>query len=147
MGTLRSNRKNKSKTVTQKNLKRGEHIAKESNNGILIEKWKDRRDVLTLNTKFIPEMITLKKRSGETTKPKSIIEYNKHKAYIDLSDQMKSYNSSLHRGVKWYRKLAIELVVGSAMDLQCVHLTSANYPKQNVDYQISRRSNQKPYQM
>lgn len=28
---------------------------------------------------------------------------------------MKSYNTSLRRGVKWYRKLAIELVVGSAL--------------------------------
>lgn len=27
---------------------------------------------------------------------------------------MKSYNSSLRRGVKWYRKLAIELVMGAA---------------------------------
>ena len=28
---------------------------------------------------------------------------------------MKSYNSSLRQGVKWYRKLAIELVIGSAL--------------------------------
>jgi len=28
---------------------------------------------------------------------------------------MKAYNSSLRRGVKWYRKLAIELVVGSSL--------------------------------
>lgn len=28
---------------------------------------------------------------------------------------MKSYNTSLRRGVKWYRKLAIELVVGAAL--------------------------------
>jgi hypothetical protein len=28
---------------------------------------------------------------------------------------MKSYNSSLRRGVKWYRKLAIELIAGSAL--------------------------------
>lgn len=28
---------------------------------------------------------------------------------------MKAYNSSLRRGVKWYRKLAIELVCGAAI--------------------------------
>ena len=115
LGTLRSNRKNNSKTVTQKKLKRGEHIAEESNNGIYIEKWKDRRDVFMLTTKYVPEMVTQKRRAEEITKPRSIIEYNKHKAYIDISDQMKSYNSSLRRGVKWYRKLAIELVVGSTI--------------------------------
>ncbi|KAJ8964003.1 hypothetical protein NQ314_005215 [Rhamnusium bicolor] len=30
-------------------------------------------------------------------------------------NQMKSYNSSLRRGVKWYRKLTIELVIGAAI--------------------------------
>jgi hypothetical protein len=35
--------------------------------------------------------------------------------YIDLSDQMKAYTTSLRRGVKWYRKLAIELLAGSAL--------------------------------
>lgn len=28
---------------------------------------------------------------------------------------MKSYNTSLRRGVKWYRKLAIELVIGAGL--------------------------------
>ena len=51
----------------------------------------------------------------EVEKPSCVIDYNKHKAYIDLSDQMKAYNTSLRRGVKWYRKLAIELLTGSVL--------------------------------
>lgn len=115
LGTLRSNRRNNSKNVISKKLKKGEHIAEESNTGIFMEKWRDKRDVIMLTTKFVPELITQRKRTGEINKPKSVVEYNKHKAYIDISDQMKAYNSSLRRGVKWYRKLAIELVVGSAV--------------------------------
>lgn len=48
-------------------------------------------------------------------KPKAIVGYNKSKAYIDLSDQMKAYSHCLRRGTKWYRKLAIELILGSAL--------------------------------
>lgn len=85
IGTLRSNRKLNPKTVLQAKLKRGEIIAEESNTGIFVEKWKDKRDVLMLNTKFLPEMVVVNRRSGELLKPKSVLEYNKHKAYIDLS--------------------------------------------------------------
>lgn len=85
IGTLRSNRKLNPKTVLQAKLTRGEVIAQESNTGIFVEKWKDKRDVLMLSTKFLPQMVMIKKRSGEVLKPKSVLEYNKHKAYIDIS--------------------------------------------------------------
>lgn len=39
------------------------------------------KDVLMLNTKFVPEV----ERTSATKKPKSIVEYNKHKSYIDIS--------------------------------------------------------------
>ncbi|KAJ8934613.1 hypothetical protein NQ314_013257, partial [Rhamnusium bicolor] len=38
-----------------------------------------------LNTKHVPEMVTIRKRTGDILKPKTVIEYNKHKAYIDIS--------------------------------------------------------------
>ncbi|KAG5900067.1 hypothetical protein JTB14_016040 [Gonioctena quinquepunctata] len=68
-----------------------------------------------VTTKHVPEMVTILRRSGDILKPKTIIEYNKHNSYIDVSDQMKEYNSSLRRGVKWYRKLGIELVIGAGI--------------------------------
>ena len=48
-------------------------------------------------------------------KPKTVIEYNKGKADIDLSDQMGAYASVLRKGIKWYRKLAFELLLGVAV--------------------------------
>ncbi|KAJ8951041.1 hypothetical protein NQ314_007741 [Rhamnusium bicolor] len=52
---------------------------------------------------------------NESEKPLAIIDYNKHKSYIDLSDQMNAYSTSLRRGVKWYSKLAIELLLGTTI--------------------------------
>ncbi|KAJ8966819.1 hypothetical protein NQ314_003281 [Rhamnusium bicolor] len=114
LGTL-SNRKNNQKNVIQEKLKKGQVVAQGSNTGIFVEKWRDKRDVTMLNTKFVPQMIKICKRSGEIQKLKSVVEYNKYKSYIDMSDQMKSHNSSLRRGVKWYRKLAVELIARSAL--------------------------------
>ena len=41
-------------------------------------------------------------------KPAAIVAYNKGKGGIDLSDQY----SSLRKGIKWYRKLAFEILFG-----------------------------------
>jgi hypothetical protein len=43
-----------------------------------------------------------------------IVDYNNSKAFIDLSDQLKSYSCSSRRGIQWFRKLAIELNTGSS---------------------------------
>nr|XP_022913143.1 piggyBac transposable element-derived protein 4-like [Onthophagus taurus] len=114
IGTLRTNRKFNPKNVITKKLKLGETIAEESNSGIVVQKWKDKRDVLTLSTKYTDEMVTVQRRRGEVCKPKNVIEYNKFKAFIDIADQKKSYNSSLRKTLKWYKKLAIELLTGTA---------------------------------
>ncbi|KAJ8895004.1 hypothetical protein PR048_000313 [Dryococelus australis] len=50
-GTLRKNRKNLPIQVTKAKLKKGEIIAKESQDGILVLNWKDNRNVLILSTK------------------------------------------------------------------------------------------------
>jgi hypothetical protein len=82
---------------------------------VVVQKWKDKRDVLSLSTQHTDELVKITCGRKESEKPAAIIDYNKHKAYIDLSDQMKAYTTYLRRGVKWYRKLAIELLVGSAL--------------------------------
>ncbi|KAJ4440143.1 hypothetical protein ANN_08281 [Periplaneta americana] len=60
-----------------------------------------------LSTKHLDETVTVQKHDKEITKPKVIIDYNNSKAFSDISDQLKAYNTSLKRGIKWYRKLAI----------------------------------------
>lgn len=109
VGTLRSNRILNPKEVISANLSKGQQVARESNTGVVVLKWKDRRDVLMLST--IPTDNRNKVQGG---KPEIIVQYNNYKAYIDLSDQMKSYSTALRR-IKWFRKLAVELITGSAL--------------------------------
>lgn len=115
IGTLRSNRKFNPRSVIEKKLKVGEAIAEECSQGVIVQKWRDKRDVLILSTKHANEMVTVRRRGTEIQKPRNIVEYNKYKSYIDISDQLKAYNTCLRRSLKWYRKLAFELLTGTAV--------------------------------
>jgi len=84
---------------------------------VVILKWKDPRDVRDLSTKHAPvlEPITQRvprdassdavgqkrRRQRAIKKPFAILEYNKGKGGIDLSDQMASYAITIMKGVKW----------------------------------------------
>ena len=48
-------------------------------------------------------------------KPSSILDYNAAKIGVDKSDQMTCYNLVLRKSTKWYRKLAIELLLGTSI--------------------------------
>ena len=115
MGTLRTNRKGNPSEVINTKLKHGEIIAKENNQGITVLKWKDKRDILVLSTKHSSEMTTVKTKRGFVQKPKIVAAYNAAKTSIDLSDQMSAYSSPLRRTLKWYKKLAFELFLNTAV--------------------------------
>lgn len=115
-GTLRSNRKGIDEELLKKKLKKGEVCGKEKNK-IKIIKWQDKRQVLMLTT--IPSHNETLVNSGKKTKsgeplkkPGCVIDYNKAKKGVDISDQMSSYHSVLRKGIKWYRKLGFELLFG-----------------------------------
>lgn len=101
--------------VTNKKVKVGEVCAQENSRGICIMKWRDKRDVLLLSTKNTDTCKTVHRRTGDILKPQAILDYNEAKSSIDVSDQMASYNSALRRSLKWYRKLAIELLWGTTL--------------------------------
>ncbi|KAF2887253.1 hypothetical protein ILUMI_18920, partial [Ignelater luminosus] len=115
IGILRSNRKYNPKEVVQKKLKTKEVFAQENETGIVVLKWHDKRDVLMLSTVHKDDLKQVKQRGGETNKPEVVVDYNQAKAFIDILDQIKSYSHCLRRGTKWYRKLAIEFLLGSAV--------------------------------
>lgn len=115
VGTLRKNRRGNPQEVISQKLKRGEFIARENRKGITILKWKDKRDVLMLSTKHSAEMTTVNKKSYLCEKPQIVVEYNLGKSAVDLSDQMITYSSPLRRTVKWYRKLAVELLLNTCI--------------------------------
>lgn len=161
VGTLRANKKNMPQEVMKAKLKKGEMVAKEDQNGIVVLKWADARDVRLLSTKHKPEMVDVeerrrsrsriqteqtgdpqpststvqetqiqrgqedmeespatrstRKRKRPTQKPAGILAYNQGKVGIDLSDQLGSYLSALRKGIKWYRKLATEILLGTTI--------------------------------
>ncbi|KAE9523006.1 hypothetical protein AGLY_016637 [Aphis glycines] len=96
VGTLRSNRKNNPKEVIQKKLKKGDYIAKQCNKGVTVLKWRDKRDVLI-------------------QKPNIIIDYNKGKSLVDVCDLRNSYHNPLRRTLKWYKKIAFELILNTSV--------------------------------
>ncbi|KAK9722230.1 hypothetical protein QE152_g19762 [Popillia japonica] len=87
-------------------------------------------------------MKTLHQRGGETEKLEAILEYNKAKAHIDLADQIKAYSHCLRRdqikayshclrrGTKWYRKLAVEIFLGST--IVNTHLVFKQVTQENI---------------
>ena len=57
-----------------------------------------------------------KNRKGEEIKkPNVILKYNHCKQGIDLSDQLCSYFSPLRKTVRWYHKVAFELLLNTAV--------------------------------
>ncbi|KAJ4425517.1 hypothetical protein ANN_27711 [Periplaneta americana] len=76
-----------------------------------------------LSTKHLDKTVTVQKHDKEITKPKVIIDYNNSKAFSDISDQLKAYNTSLKRGIKWYRKLAIEMIFGTIVNVHIIFST------------------------
>lgn len=109
-GTLRSNRKNNPKEVVSAKLKRGEHVWKRSGE-VYVNKWKDKRDVLTISTAHHPKLIEAKNRFGDTKmKPACIASYNDHMSGVDRADQMTSYYSSPRKTIRWYKKVLFHLL-------------------------------------
>ncbi|XP_022907013.1 piggyBac transposable element-derived protein 4-like [Onthophagus taurus] len=115
VGTLRQNRKLNPKAVTSAKLKKGEIKMQQSNTKVVVAKWKDKRDVLFLTTRAVPEMVEVPTKRGSVLKPSTIVEYNTAKGFIDISDQKASYSSPVRRGIKWYRKIVVELLTNTVL--------------------------------
>lgn len=115
IGTLRKNRKFNPKPVTEAKLRKGDMIARESNTQVIVGKWRDKREVLFLTTEAVPEMTNVRTKRGIVQKPSTIAKYNSVKSFIDVSDQKASYATTVRRGIKWYRKVAVELLTNTAV--------------------------------
>jgi hypothetical protein len=118
-GTLRTNRAASGKEILQKKLKRGEAYGLQ-NKGIKLIMWKDKKDVLMISTR--PSHSAVVVDTGKTSfqnepimKPKVIVDYNKGRQGTDLSDQLSAYYTCLRRSIKWYRKVAFELIFETAI--------------------------------
>ena len=115
IGILRSNWAGSGHEVVRKKLKRGEVYGLQSNNGTKVIKSKDKRDVLMISTKpshsaTLVETGITNKSNEPIMKPQVIVDYNKGKQSIVLSDQLSAYYTCLRRSKKWYQKVAFEMI-------------------------------------
>jgi len=117
IGTLRSNRVKLSEVTKAKSLA-GQIVGKENSNGLVVAKWRDKRDVTMLSTCHNLNMVDTGKKNRKNeavVKPKIIIDYNAGKAGIDLSDQLSSYSSPVRKSIRWYHKVATEIILGTSV--------------------------------
>ena len=74
--------------------------------------YKDKKNVLMISTFHVPDLKCTGKKSragNDIMKPAVILDYNRVKGGIDLSDQMISY-SPARKTVKWYRKILFQCI-------------------------------------
>ena len=86
--------------------------------GLVVFKWKDKRDVAMMSSRHTLEMTEITKTAKDGTilsqgqKPNAVLYYNKSKQGIDVSDQMASYYTPIRKTIRWYHKVAFELLLG-----------------------------------
>lgn len=119
-GTLRANRRGLPKGFIKYGIKKNEVVGVHNSKGVKIIKWQDKRPILMITNKkdhgiSLQDTGKKNRKSEPVLKPKCIIDYNKAKKGVDLSDQMSSYYTSLRKGLKWYRKTAFELILGTTI--------------------------------
>lgn len=110
-GTYRTDRKNTPPEVKGAKLKKGETVAKYSHNGVLIGKWRDKREVAYISTEFENEMIAFRDKLGrDRKKPKPVFHYNENMGGVDRQDQLLSYYPCEKKTLRWYKKLGIHVL-------------------------------------
>ena len=75
--------------------------------------YKDKKNVFMVSTFHSPDLKCTgkKNRAGnDILKPAVILDHNRVKGDIDLSDQMISYYSPARKSVKWYRKILFQCI-------------------------------------
>jgi len=71
-------------------------------NGVLVGKWKDKRDLMYISTEFKNNLILAKNKMGkDKLKPEPIANYNKCMSGIDRQDQMNNYYPILRKPIRY----------------------------------------------
>lgn len=118
VGTMRKNKKNVPNKELSEKIPKGQMICLENGDGIVVTKWQDKREVRMLSSCHGLEYVETgtRDRNGiPVLKPLVICEYNKAKVGIDVSDQMSSYGTAVRKTIRWYHKVAEELLLGTAV--------------------------------
>ena len=72
-------------------------------------------------------------------KPKVVLDYNKGRQGTVLSDQLSAYYTCLRRSIKWYQKVAFELIFGTSI-VNSYLIYKENYATDNITILQFRKS-------
>ncbi|OAF63971.1 hypothetical protein A3Q56_08323 [Intoshia linei] len=87
-------------------------------------KYYDKREVLMISTfhGMNYDLIKRKWRNGkEISKPHVILDYNRVKGGINLSDQLIEYYNFARKSIKWYRKIVFQLISISVLNSSIIY--------------------------
>ncbi|VDL71409.1 unnamed protein product [Nippostrongylus brasiliensis] len=107
-------------------LQRGEVVNKQNLKGVLVLKWKDKKDILMMSTKHDASF-------HQNGKPMVVVDYNKMKGFVDLSDQIAADTSFVRKRAKWYIRLFFHLLPQTAL-VNAWFLYCEEVKKIRIDY-------------
>lgn len=101
--------------IREKKLHRGDVYGRQNKDDIKLILWRDKQDVLMISSRLSDSAILM--NTGKTSiqnerimKLQVVLDYNKGRQDINLSDQLSAYHTCLRRSPKWYRKVAFKLI-------------------------------------
>ena len=101
VGTVQKSRKYLPVALKYIRLQKGDVISQ--NSGVMnYIVWHDKRHVRMLTTMHTDRTVADK---HSRLKPKAVVNYNKWKVGVDVSDQLASSHTSTRRTIRWYKKL------------------------------------------
>ena len=84
--TRRGDRKGSPRDIVKKKLKKRESVWKRSDD-VVVCKWQDKQEVLTMSNKQSVEMVPVTNKRGQlTTKPNTVRDYNNGMSGVDRFD-------------------------------------------------------------
>lgn len=93
--------------IIEKKLKKGELIATYSEDGISVQKWKDKRETLLLSTEHEAEIVEIQATRGKRKMPKALLAYKQNMERLDMFDQAFLYHPCGGKALHWNQKLGI----------------------------------------
>lgn len=114
VGTCMTNRKNVPKIIEK--LKRGDSIAKSTDDGIICFKWQDTKEVLLMSNCHGNEIGNASRRQKDGTLkvfdcPEAIVFYNKMMGGVDKADQYSTIYEVDRKSQKWWKRVFHRLLM------------------------------------
>ena len=81
----------------------------------IIVRWRGKLDIFMISTKHSAEMVEVCEKNYVCDRPMVVIDYNRGKCAVDLADEMIAYSTPHRRTLKWYIKLALELLLNTSI--------------------------------